>query len=107
MHIHYYPPKGDEKESWDNIDIVGWLGYPMQMKINFLCRDSILAAPVVLDTVLFMDLAQRQNWHGLQEWLAFYFKAPEVCNGSLPGHALGEQYQLLLEHLQPLLSIDA
>jgi myo-inositol-1-phosphate synthase len=73
---NYYPPRGDAKEGWDNIDIFGWLGYPMQIKINFLCRDSILAAPLVLDMVLFMDLAQRAGMRGVQEWLSFYFKAP-------------------------------
>src|ERR1039458_4107494 len=76
VRIEYYPPRGDAKEGWDNIDIFGWLGYPMQIKINFLCRDSILAAPLVLDLVLFMDLAQRAGMRGIQEWLSFYFKAP-------------------------------
>ena len=76
MRIEYYPPRGDAKEGWDNIDIFGWLGYPMQIKINFLCRDSILAAPLVLDLVLFMDLAQRAGMRGMQEWLSFYFKGP-------------------------------
>jgi myo-inositol-1-phosphate synthase len=107
VYIHYYPPRGDEKESWDNIDIIGWLGYPMQMKINFLCRDSILAAPVILDTVLLIDLAQRQQWYGLQEWLAFYFKAPEVANGNLPVHALGEQHRQLFDRLKPLMTKNA
>ena len=74
--INYYPPRGDAKEGWDNIDIFGWLGYPMQIKINFLCRDSILAAPLVLDLVLFLDLAHRAGMRGIQEWLSFYFKAP-------------------------------
>jgi myo-inositol-1-phosphate synthase len=74
--INYYPPRGDSKEGWDNIDIFGWLGYPMQIKVNFLCRDSILAAPLVLDLVLFLDLAQRAGMRGIQEWLSFYFKAP-------------------------------
>src|ERR1017187_3684322 len=72
VRIEYYPPRGDAKEGWDNIDIFGWLGYPMQIKINFLCRDSILAAPLVLDLVLFMDLAQRAGMRGIQEWLSFY-----------------------------------
>jgi myo-inositol-1-phosphate synthase len=76
VRIEYYPPRGDAKEGWDNIDIFGWLGYPMQIKINFLCRDSILAAPLVLDLVLFMDLAQRAGMRGIQEWLSFYFKGP-------------------------------
>ena len=77
VRINYYPPRGDAKEGWDNIDIFGWLGYPMQIKINFLCRDSILAAPLVLDLVLFLDLAQRAGMKGIQEWLSFYFKAPD------------------------------
>jgi myo-inositol-1-phosphate synthase len=76
VRIDYYPPRGDDKEGWDNIDLFGWLGYPMQMKINFLCRDSILAAPIVLDLVLFLDLARRAGLHGTQEWLSFYFKSP-------------------------------
>ncbi len=77
VRIDYYPPRGDDKEGWDNIDIFGWLGYPMQVKINFLCRDSILAAPIVLDLALFMDLAARAGESGIQEWLSFYFKAPQ------------------------------
>ena len=81
MRINYYPPRGDAKEGWDNIDIFGWLGYPMQIKIDFLCRDSILAAPLVLDLVLFMDLAQRAGMRGIQEWLSFYFKAPMTAPG--------------------------
>ena len=83
MRINYYPPRGDNKEGWDNIDIVGWLGYPMQLKINFLCRDSILAAPIVLDSALFLDLAKRAGMSGIQEWLSFYFKAPMHAQGSL------------------------
>jgi myo-inositol-1-phosphate synthase len=74
--IHYYPPRGDDKEGWDNIDIFGWMGYPMQLKVNFLCKDSILAAPLVLDIALFLDLAARLEWKGIQEWLSFYFKCP-------------------------------
>ena len=84
--INYYPPRGDEKESWDNIDIFGWLGYPMQIKIDFLCRDSILAAPLVLDLVLFLDLAKRAGMKGVQEWLSFYFKAPMTAPGLYPEH---------------------
>ena len=84
--INYYPPRGDEKEGWDNIDIFGWLGYPMQIKIDFLCRDSILAAPLVLDLVLFLDLAQRAGMRGVQEWLSFYFKAPMTAPGLYPEH---------------------
>jgi len=79
IRINYYPPHGDNKESWDNIDIFGWLGAPMQIKINFLCRDSILAAPIVLDLALFMDLAKRSNLSGIQEWLSFYFKSPQAA----------------------------
>ena len=86
VRINYYPPRGDSKEGWDNIDIFGWLGYPMQIKIDFLCRDSILAAPLVLDLVLFMDLAQRCGMRGIQEWLSFYFKAPMTAPGLYPEH---------------------
>lgn len=86
VRINYYPPRGDEKEAWDNIDIFGWLDYPMQMKINFLCRDSILAAPVVLDLVMFLDLAKRAGMSGIQEWLSFYFKSPMVGAGLYPEH---------------------
>lgn len=81
IRINYYPPHGDNKESWDNIDIFGWLGYPMQIKINFLCRDSILAAPIVLDLALFIDLAKRANLSGIQEWLSFYLKSPQTAPG--------------------------
>ncbi len=86
--INYYPPRGDNKEGWDNIDIVGWLGYPMQLKVNFLCRDSILAAPLVLDLLLFADLAQRAGMRGIQEWLSFYFKSPQSAPGVYPEHDL-------------------
>ena len=86
VRINYYPPSGDNKEGWDNIDIFGWLGYPMQIKVNFLCRDSILAAPVVLDLALFMDLAKRAGMHGIQEWLSFYCKSPIVADGLYPEH---------------------
>lgn len=89
IRINYYPPRGDEKESWDNIDIVGWLGYPMQIKVNFLCRDSILAAPIVHDLVLFLDLAARAGMSGVQEWLGFYFKSPLMIDTKvLPEHDL-------------------
>lgn len=84
--INYYPPRGDNKEGWDNIDIFGWLGYPMQIKINFLCRDSILAAPIVLDLAIFMDLAQRVGFYGIQEWLSFYFKSPMHLPSLYPEH---------------------
>jgi myo-inositol-1-phosphate synthase len=86
--INYYPPRGDNKEGWDNIDIFGWLGYPMQVKVNFLCRDSILAAPIVLDLVIFMDLAQRAGLFGNQEWLSFYWKSPMHLPDQQPEHDL-------------------
>lgn len=101
VRINYYPPRGDDKESWDNIDIFGWLGYQMQIKINFLCRDSILAAPVVLDLVLLLDLAQRANLKGIQEWLGFYFKSPMVCQG-LPVHDIFQQQGILKQALRNL-----
>jgi myo-inositol-1-phosphate synthase len=88
VRIEYYPPRGDAKEGWDNIDIFGWLGYPMQIKVNFLCRDSILAAPIVLDLALFMDLAARAGLSGIQEWLSFYFKSPMTPTGLYPEHDL-------------------
>jgi myo-inositol-1-phosphate synthase len=91
VRINYYKPRGDSKEGWDNIDIFGWLGYPMQIKINFLCRDSILAAPLVLDLALFMDLALRAGMKGIQEWLSFYFKAPLAAAGLKPEHDLSVQ----------------
>jgi myo-inositol-1-phosphate synthase len=87
VRINYYPPRGDNKEGWDNIDIFGWMGYPMQIKIDFLCRDSILAAPLVLDLALFFDLAARAGASGVQEWLSFYFKAPMTADPGLePEH---------------------
>jgi myo-inositol-1-phosphate synthase len=88
VRINYYPPRGDNKEGWDNIDIFGWMGYPMQLKIDFLCRDSILAAPLALDLVLFSDLAQRAGLGGIQEWLSFYYKSPQVAPGLHPEHDL-------------------
>jgi myo-inositol-1-phosphate synthase len=91
VRINYYKPRGDNKEGWDNIDIFGWLGYPMQIKVNFLCRDSILAAPIVLDLALFMDLASRAGMKGIQEWLSFYFKAPITKPGLRPEHDLSVQ----------------
>ncbi len=100
--IHYYPPRGDNKEGWDNIDIFGWLGYPMQVKVNFLCRDSILAAPLVLDLVLFLDLAARSGLKGPQEWLSFYFKTPLVKAGDSPVHSLFRQEELLFATIQRL-----
>src|ERR1017187_1676293 len=88
VRINYYPPRGDNKESWDNIDIFGWLGYPMQIKVDFLCRDSILAAPIVLDLALFLDLAKRAGMRGIQEWLSFYFKSPMCAKELYPEHDL-------------------
>jgi myo-inositol-1-phosphate synthase len=98
--INYYPPRGDSKEGWDNIDIFGWLGYPMQIKIDFLCRDSILAAPLVLDLVLFMDLAQRAGMKGIQEWLSFYFKGPMTAPGLYPEHDIFIQLMKLKNTLR-------
>jgi myo-inositol-1-phosphate synthase len=106
VRINYYPPRGDNKEGWDNIDIFGWLGYPMQIKVDFLCRDSILAAPIVLDLILFLDLAQRSaelRGLGIQEWLSFYFKSPMTAPGLYPEHDLFIQSMKLkntLRHLQ-------
>lgn len=88
VRIEYYPPRGDAKEGWDNLDIFGWMGYPMQIKVDFLCRDSILAAPIVLDLALLMDLAQRAGFSGIQEWLSFYFKSPMSAPGVYPEHDL-------------------
>lgn len=98
--INYYPPRGDQKEGWDNIDIFGWMGYPMQIKVNFLCRDSILAAPLVLDLALFMDLAQRANLRGIQEWLSFYFKGPMTAPGLYPEHDIFIQLMKLKNTLR-------
>jgi len=100
VRINYYPPRGDNKEGWDNIDIVGWLGYPMQLKINFLCRDSILAAPIVLDAALFLDLAKRAGMSGIQEWLSFYFKAPMHAPEVYPEHDLFIQLMKLKNTLR-------
>ncbi len=101
--INYYPPRGDNKEGWDCIDIFGWLGYPMQIKLNFLCRDSILAAPLVLDLVLFSDFAQRAGMCGIQEWLSFYFKSPMVAPGLYPEHDLFIQLMKLKNTLRYLM----
>jgi len=106
VRINYYPPHGDNKEGWDNIDIAGWLGYPMQLKINFLCRDSILAAPLVLDLALFLDLAQRAGMHGIQEWLSFYFKAPMTAPGLYPEHDLFIQKTKLKNTLRHMMGED-
>ncbi len=99
--INYYPPRGDNKEGWDNIDLFGWLGYPMQLKINFLCRDSILAAPLVLDLALFLDLAHRAGRGGIQEWLSFYFKSPMHAPEVYPEHDLVDSAQEAEEHPAP------
>jgi myo-inositol-1-phosphate synthase len=101
--INYYPPKGDDKEGWDCIDIFGWLGYPMQIKVNFLCKDSILAAPLVLDLVLLMDLAQRAEMGGIQEWLSFYFKSPQCAPNLYPEHDLFIQSMKLKNTLRYLM----
>lgn len=102
VRINYYPPRGDNKEGWDNIDIFGWLGYKMQIKVDFLCRDSILAAPLVLDLALFMDLAQRAGMKGIQEWLSFYFKAPQTAPGLYPEHDIFIQLMKLKNTLRYL-----
>jgi myo-inositol-1-phosphate synthase len=100
VRINYYPPRGDNKEGWDNIDLIGWLGYPMQLKINFLCRDSILAAPIVLDSVLFLDLAKRAGMSGIQEWLSFYYKSPMHAPEVYPEHDLFIQLMKLKNTLR-------
>ena len=104
VRINYYPPRGDDKEGWDNIDMFGWLGYPMQLKVNFLCKDSILAAPIVLDLVLFMDLAQRAGLNGIQEWLSFYFKSPIHSPNVVPEHDLFIQQMKLKNTLRTLMN---
>ncbi|HYY95179.1 MAG TPA: inositol-3-phosphate synthase [Pyrinomonadaceae bacterium] len=106
VRINYYPPRGDNKEGWDNIDIFGWLGYPMQIKIDFLCRDSILAAPIVLDLALFLDLAQRVGMKGIQEWLSFYFKSPMTAPGLYPEHDIFIQLMKLKNTLRHLRGED-
>ena len=103
VRINYYPPRGDNKEGWDNIDIFGWLGYKMQIKIDFLCRDSILAAPLVLDLALFLDLAQRAKMKGIQEWLSFYFKSPQTAPGLYPEHDLFIQSKKLKNTLRHMM----
>jgi myo-inositol-1-phosphate synthase len=102
VRINYYKPRGDNKEGWDNIDIVGWMGYPMQIKVNFLCRDSILAAPLVLDLALFSDFAHRSGLKGIQEWLSFYYKSPMVASGLQPEHDLFIQQTKLKNTLRHL-----
>jgi len=106
VRINYYPPRGDQKEAWDNIDIFGWLGYPMQIKVNFLCRDSILAAPIVLDLIIFMDLAQRAGMKGVQEWMAFYFKSPMHDESLYPEHDIFIQSMKLKNTLRYLAGED-
>jgi myo-inositol-1-phosphate synthase len=106
VRINYYPPRGDNKEGWDNIDIFGWLGYKMQIKIDFLCRDSILAAPIVLDLALFLDLAQRTGMKGIQEWLSFYFKSPQTAPGLYPEHDVFIQLMKLKNTLRHLRGED-
>ncbi|HCR04695.1 MAG TPA: inositol-3-phosphate synthase [Gemmatimonadetes bacterium] len=100
VRINYYPPRGDNKEGWDNIDLFGWLGYPMQIKVNFLCRDSILAAPIVLDLALLLDLAHRSGMKGIQEWLSFFFKTPQTVPGLYPEHDLFIQHMKLKNTLR-------
>lgn len=100
VRINYYPPRGDDKEGWDNIDIFGWLGYPMQIKVDFLCKDSILAAPIVLDLALFLDLAARAGMSGIQEWLSFYFKSPQTLPGLYPEHDIFIQHWKLKNTLR-------
>ncbi|MDB4935680.1 MAG: Inositol-phosphate synthase [Labilithrix sp.] len=106
VRIDYYPPRGDAKEGWDNIDLFGWMGYPMQIKINFLCRDSILAAPIVLDLALFLDLAQRARFRGIQEWLGFYFKSPMAAEGLKADHDLFVQLIKLKNTLRWMVGED-
>jgi myo-inositol-1-phosphate synthase len=106
VRINYYPPRADNKESWDNIDIFGWMDYPMQIKVNFLCRDSILAAPVVLDLILFTDLAVRAGMHGIQEWLSFYWKSPMVRQGLYPENDLFVQRSKLFNTLRYLMRAE-
>jgi myo-inositol-1-phosphate synthase len=103
VRINYYPPRGDNKEGWDNIDIFGWMGYPMQIKVDFLCRDSILAAPIVLDLALFLDLASRAGLGGIQEWLSFYFKSPQTAPGLYPEHDIFIQHWKLKNTLRWLM----
>ncbi len=106
VRINYYPPRGDNKEGWDNIDIFGWLGYPMQIKVDFLCRDSILAAPIVLDLALFLDLAKRAGMRGIQEWLSFYFKSPMCARELYPEHDLFIQSMKLKNTLRWMMGED-
>jgi myo-inositol-1-phosphate synthase len=102
VRINYYPPRGDNKEGWDNIDIFGWMGYKMQIKVDFLCRDSILAAPIVLDLAIFLDLAKRAGMSGIQEWLSFYLKSPQTAPGLYPEHDIFIQLMKLKNTLRHL-----
>ena len=107
VRINYYPPRGDEKESWDNIDIFGWMGYPMTIKVNFLCRDSILAAPIALDLILFSDIALRSGLYGIQEFLSFYCKAPMHADNEKPVHDLFKQFAMLKNKIRELAGYEA
>ena len=107
VRINYYPPRGDEKESWDNIDIFGWMGYPMTIKVNFLCRDSILAAPLVLDLILFSDIALRAGEYGIQEFMSFYCKAPMHKDGEKPVHDLFKQFAMLKNAIRVMAGYEA
>ena len=106
VRINYYPPRGDNKEGWDNIDIKGWLGYPMQIKVDFLCRDSILAAPLVLDLAILLDLAKRSEMKGIQEWLSFYLKSPQTKEGLYPQHDLFKQFEKLKNTIRHIAGED-
>ena len=103
VRINYYPPRGDNKEGWDNIDIVGWMGYPMQIKVDFLCRDSILAAPLLLDLVLLADLSKRAGFKGIQSWLSFYFKSPMHPLDKQPVHDLFAQNIMLRKKMREII----
>ena len=106
VRINYYPPRGDAKEGWDNIDISGWMGYKMQIKVDFLCRDSILAAPIVLDLALFLDLAKRGGYSGIQEWLAFNFKSPHTPEGHVQEHDIFIQHMRLKNTLRVMAGLE-
>ncbi len=107
VRINYYPPRGDDKEGWDNIDIFGWMGYPMQVKVDFLCKDSILAAPLLLDLALLSDLALRAGRHGIQRWLSFYLKSPMHTDGEKPVHDLFQQYTMLKNAIREMGGYEA
>ena len=107
VRINYYPPRNDDKEGWDNLDIFGWMGYPMQIKVDFLCKDSILAAPLLLDLVLFSDLAKRAGMSGIQTWLSFYLKSPMHDFEHKPVHDLSEQFAMLKNKLRELGGYEA